>query len=491
MAREILASVDEQEKRVVILENGRIEDYFFERLGEKSIVNNIYKGIVEDITPALDAVFVNIGLEKKGFLYMSEPADTIFASESRVKGKTIGEVVQKGDVLLVQVSKEPFGGKGARLTTNISLPGKYMVLVPFSKVRGVSKKVLNDAERKRLKEIVQSFRWPYGFIVRTAATGVPRRDLEKDANYLVNQWRSIYRRAVRVKPPALVYEEEDVLLRVVRDYFDERIDRLVIDDKKEFSRIRSFIKSGSPRLLDRVELYRADVPLFELRGVEQQIEEIYNPVVHLPCGGYLIIEETHALTVIDVNSGKFKQVKRNQEEMALMVNCEAAQEIGRQLRLRDIGGIIVIDFIDMRLSANRNEVLSVLKAALANDKAKSEIVLVSPLGLVEMTRERTERTSEARAFVDCPCCSGRGKVKSPRTISITLFRKLRYALRQDRRRKKRAIIRARKEVIDYLKSQREVIADIRRRFNTDCQFVVDNELAPDQFDVEVVSFARR
>ncbi len=491
MAKEILASIDEQEKRIVILENGRIEDYFFEREGDKPIVNNIYKGIVEDITPALGAVFVNIGLSRKGFLYMDEPAETIFTADSRVKGKTIGEVVQKGDVLLVQVSKEPFGGKGARLTTNISLPGKYLVLVPFSKIRGVSKKIINDSERTRLKEIVSSFKTDYGFIVRTAAVGVSRRELEKDASYLISQWRSLYRRAVRSNPPALVFEEHDILLRVVRDYFDERIDRLVVDNRKEFTRVRSFVRATFPRLLDRVELYRADVPLFELRGVEQQIEEIYNPVVRLPGGGYLIIEETSALTVIDVNSGKFKAIRRSQEEMALMVNCEAAQEIGRQLRLRDIGGIIVIDFIDMKIDAHRNEVLSVLKAALAADKAKSEIVSVSPLGLVEMTRERTERTSEARAFVPCPCCSGRGKVKSVRSVAIDLLRKLRYSLRQDRRRKKKVIIKAHETVIRYLKAQKETLTDLKRRFNTEAQFVVDNNLGPDKYHLEVMGFVRR
>ncbi len=491
MAKEILASIDDQEKRIVILENGKIEDYFFEREGDKPILNNIYKGIIEDITPALGAVFVNIGLERKGFLYMDEPADTIFTAGSRVKGKTIGEVAQKGDVLLVQVSKEPFGGKGARLTTNITLPGKYLVLLPFSKLRGVSKKIANEGERKRLKEIISSFKSDFGFIVRTAAVGVSKHELEKDARYLVSQWRSLYRRAVRNKPPALIFEEHDILLRVVRDYFDERIDRLVVDNRREFTRVRSFVRSFFPRLLDRVELYRADVPLFELRGVEQQIEQIYDPVVNLPCGGYLIIEETSALTVIDVNSGRFKAIKRSQEEMALMVNCEAAQEIGRQLRLRDIGGIIVIDFIDMKVSAHKSEVLSVLRAALVNDKAKSEIVSVSPLGLVEMTRERTERTSEARAFVLCPCCSGRGKIKSPESVAIDLFRKVRYLLRQDKRRKKRIVIRAHETIINYLKTQKEMLNTFRKRFNADTQFITDNTLGPDKYKLEVLGFVKR
>ncbi len=491
MAREILVSVDEQEKRIVILENGRIEDYFFQRSGEKGLVNSIFKGIVEDITPALGAVFVNIGLERKGFLYLDEPASTIFTSDRRLQKKTIAEVVQKQDVLLVQVSKEPFGGKGARLTTNITLPGKYVVLMPFSEVRGISKKIVDEAERRRLKEIVSSLRWPYGFIIRTAAVNVSRKAIEKDVSFLVSQWRNLYRRAIRAKPPALIYEEHDILLRVIRDYFDESIDRVVINDRKEYLRIRSFVKSLFPRLLERVELYKADVPLFELRGVESQIEEIYNPIVHLPSGGYIIITETEALTVIDVNSGKFKAVKRNQEEMAFMVNCEAAQEIGRQLKLRDIGGIIVIDFIDMKVQAHKNEVLSVLRTALANDKAKSEIVSVSPLGLVEMTRERKERTSEARSYIPCPCCQGKGKVKSPQTVAIALFRKLRYELRKDKRRRKRAIIKAHPKIVEFVKKQAQVLEELKKRFNTDCQFVADMSMNPDSYQLEVVGIARR
>lgn len=491
MAREILASLDEQEKRIVILDNGRIEDYFFERAGQQHLVNNIYKGIVEDVTPALGAVFVNIGLEKKGFLYMDEPADTIFGLPQKKRGQTIGEAAEKGNVVLVQVSKEPFGSKGARLTTNITIPGKHIVIMPYSQVRGVSKKIVDEKERKRLKEIIHSIKAPYGFIVRTAAIGASKRDIEKDANNLIKQWKSLYRKAVRTNPPALIFEEQDIIFKVVRDYFDESVDRLVIDNRREFLRLRSFIKAVSPRLAERVELYNANVPLFELRGIEQQIEEIYNPTVSLPGGGYLIIEETEALTVIDVNSGKFKAVKRNQEEMAFIVNCEAAQEIGRQLRLRDIGGIIVIDFIDMKVPAHKNEVLSVLKTALARDKAKSEIVSVSPLGLVEMTRERTERTSEARTFSICPCCDGRGKIMSPQTVAIGLFRKLRYMLRQDRRRKKRAIVKAHKQVIEYLKTQRHILLDISKKYNTECQFITDKEIKPDQYNLEVVNIARR
>ncbi len=491
MAREILASVDEQERRIVILENGQIEDYFFERAGETSLLNNIYKGIVEDITPALGAVFVNVGLEKKGFLYLDESAATVFRSKSELSDKSVGQIVRRGDILLVQVSKEPFGGKGARLTTNITLAGKYVVLVPFSNLRGVSKKIVDDEERSRLKEIISRIKAPYGIIVRTAAVGISSKEIEKDIKFLVSQWRKIYMKAIRATAPALVHKEQDILLRVVRDYFDESVDRLVIDDRKEYMRIRSFVRTIFPKLLNRVEYYRAQVPLFELRAVDRQLAQIYEPVVHLSCGGYLIIEQTNALTVIDVNSGRFKGISKKQEEMAFIVNCEAAQEIGRQLRLRDIGGIIVIDFIDMKYSSHREEVLSLLKTALSRDKAKSEIVSISPLGLVELTRQRTERTNQDRAFVDCPCCGGKGKVLSPQSVLIIIYRELVGMLRYEKKRKRMATIKVHKQVLEYLRKHKQMFVDLKRRFLLECNFIGTIDIKPDEYNLEVVEVGRR
>ncbi len=492
MGREILISVDEYEKRAVVLDNGRIDNFFLERQGEHRLIHNVYKGIIEDITPALGAVFVNIGLPKKGFLYSDEPALGILAKDRKfLKGKAIGDVASKGTPALVQVSKEPFGSKGARLSTNISLPGRYLVLMPFSSSKGVSKKIANQEERSRLYSILNSIKTQYGFIARTAAVGKDKRELEKDASFLIKQWRRIQQKTAKAQAPALIYEDYDVILRVVRDYFSDSVDRLVVDDKKEGSRIRAFVRAFFPHLVKRIEVYSADVPLYELRGVDVQIDEIYDPVVKLPSGGYLIIERTEALTVIDVNSGKFKATSRQQEEMALIVNCEAAQEIGRQLRLRDIGGIIVIDFIDMKQQSHKNEVLSVLRAALSSDKAKTDIVTISPLGLVEMTRQRVEQATEEKANVLCQRCHGRGKIKSPHTTVIELMRKAKSMLRRDRRRKKELIIKTGKEVIDFLKSHKEFISVIKKQYKASVSLVESFDVEGGSFYLEVKSAASR
>ncbi len=492
MGREILISVDEYEKRAVVLDNGRIDNFFLERQGEHRLIHNVYKGIIEDITPALGAVFVNIGLKKKGFLYSDEPAQGLLLKERKaLKGKTIGESAKRGVNALVQVSKEPFGSKGARLSTNISLPGRYLVLMPFSGTRGISKKVADYQERQRLYGIINNIKCQYGIIARTAAVGKEKKEIEKDAQFLIKQWRRIQQKAAKAQSPSLIYEDYDVILRVVRDYFNDSVDRLVIDNKKEGARVRAFVRAFFPHLVKRIEVYSGDVPLYDLRGVDVQIDEIYNPLVKLPSGGYLIIERTEALTVIDVNSGRFKATSRQQEEMALIVNCEAAQEIGRQLRLRDIGGIIVIDFIDMKQQGHKNEVLSVLKAALSSDKAKTDIVTISPLGLVEMTRQRVGQATEEKAYVVCKNCGGRGKIKSPHTTVVELMRKAKAMLRRDRRRKKELVIKAGAEVIDFLGSHREFVSALKKQYKTELSLVKARDIEGNRFELEVKSNAKR
>lgn len=431
-SKEILINIEPQEKRVAIVNEGRLDEFYIERPQDKTIVGNIYKGRIEAVLPSIGAAFVDIGLPKKGFLYLSE-IEYAFESLEPQEASKINQAkikIEKGQEVLVQVVKESFGTKGPRLSCHIGIAGRYLVLMPQDNQVGVSRRIEDDEERKRLKQILLGLKpqKEVGLIVRTAAWGKSGQELLRDANFLIKLWKRIEKTMAGKKTPSLVYEEYDLTLRAIRDSFTEDVSKLIVDSKPEYYRIKHFMRTFLSYLAGKIELYQGD-NLFEEKGVEKQILKIFESKVYFKSKAYIIIEPTEGLVVIDVNSGGFNK-KLSQEDTAFRVNCEAAVEIGRQLRLRDLGGIIVIDFIDMEKEGHRKEVLNVLKKALHSDKAKYDILGISKFGLVEMTRERIHKTVQTMAFQPCPYCQGKGKVKSAVTMAIYCFKELKRFLKE-------------------------------------------------------------
>jgi ribonuclease G len=427
MTKEILINVEHQEKRVAIIQDGKLVEFYIERPQDKTIVGNIYKGKIEATLPSIGGAFVDIGLVKKGFLYLSEIESAFEPLEARMGNKL--DEIKKGQEVLVQVVKESFGTKGPRLSCEIGLAGRYLVLMPEDKQIGISRRIENEEERKRLKQILQELNLPKdkGFIVRTVAQGRTKQELQRDARFLLKLWIRLEKIARRKPSPSVVYEEYDLTLRLLRDSFTEDVTNIIVDSKAEFHRIRRFIKAFLGFLVNRVQLYKGD-DLFSEKDVERQINKIFENKVYLKSKAYIVIEPTEGLVVVDVNSGGFKK-KVDQEETAFKVNCEAAIETARQLILRDLGGIIVIDFIDMERERHRREVLNVLEQALSVDKAKYDILGISKFGLVEMTRERVHNTVQTMAYQDCPYCQGRGRIKSPLTMAISALKELKRFLK--------------------------------------------------------------
>jgi ribonuclease G len=466
--KEILINVEPQEKRVAIVNDGRLEEFYIERPQDKTIVGNIYKGKIEAVLPAIGAAFVDIGLPKKGFLYLSEIENSFESLGARGSSP---RQVKKGQEVLVQVVKESFGTKGPRLSCNIGLAGRYLVLMPQENQIGVSRRIEEDEERRRLRQVFSQLKVPngVGFIVRTAASGKSKQELSRDAFFLLKLWRRIEKIIQSKRAPALVYEEYDLTLRAIRDSFTDDVSKLIVDSKPEYYRIRSFMTAFLKYLVNKVELYRGD-DLFGEKDIERQINRVFESKVYLKSKAYIIIEPTEGLVVIDVNSGGFKK-KLGQEEMAFKVNCEAAEEVARQLRLRDLGGIIVIDFIDMERESHRREVLNVLKRALSNDRAKYDILGISKFGLVEITRERIHNTVQTLSFQSCPYCHGKGKVKSPLTMSIYAVKELRRFLKGKSLRQVHLSLHP--AVIDEILRDKDNLKSLENRFKTKINFISD------------------
>ncbi len=442
--KEILINHEQQERRVAILEDGKLENYFVERAQDRTTLGNIYKGKVETIVPSVGAAFVNIGGEKNGFLYLNDTVGLALGEEidehnggAVQKKHEPPQALKEGQELIVQVTKEPFGTKGPRLTTHVSLPGRYLVLMPFERHFGISKRIDDDAERQRLRSILGELKIPnhMGLIIRTVAWGATSKEMHRDLALLLKLWERIEKASQKRSAPFLIYEDYDLALRMLRDYFNEEIGSIWIDSKEEYKRVFRFVKDYMGRLINTVMFYREKTPLFEKKGIEGEIERLYSSKVFLKSGAYIVIEPTEGLAVIDVNSGKFRKKNISQEEMAFSVNCESAREIARQLRLRDVGGIVVIDFIDMMEERHRRELLNVFKSSLAGDRAKTDILGISKLGLVQMTRERTHRTLESISYKDCPYCQGKGKIKSPFSIALYAMRELKTFFVNNRARK--------------------------------------------------------
>jgi ribonuclease G len=420
-------------KRPEVPAGYRVAEIYFERRGGRSIVGNIYKGKVDNVLPGLEAAFVDIGLDKNGFLHVDEIVlpGVEQARRGRGSGPRITELLSPGQEIVVQVVKDPLKTKGARLSMEVTIAGRYMVYAPTGEGVGVSRR-LEDKERDRLrKEAKQLDLGGGGAIIRTAAHGATRADFERELQYLFKLNEVLEKRVREAEAPALVFQEADLSVRVVRDIFSEHFERAVVDDPKAHHRLVSFFARTAPELVDRVELWEEDEPLFESYGVEPVIEGMLNRRVDLPSGGYLMIDYAEALTVIDVNTGSFtgKGKSARLEDTITKTNLEAAEEVVNQLRLRDIGGIIVIDFIDMARARNRDSVLKVLRKSLDEDRTKTFVVEISPLGLVEMTRQNVTDGVREIMSKTCPVCHGEGVIKSEETIAIGIARHLRHMVK--------------------------------------------------------------
>lgn len=423
----LINALEPEEYRVAFVKDGMLDGFHIETSTAEEIRGNIYKGVVERIEPRLQACFVNFGSEKNGLL----PADEIHPEyyqttrrDPKDKGvPPIGNLVKKGQELLVQVTKEMPGRKGAHLTTYLSLAGRYLVLTVGRTVNGVSRKIEDDKERQRLKSIMGRLKLPeeIGYIVRTVAAGQSKKELSRDLNRLLRIWKDIKKRAKKSPTLSVIHKEQDICLRTLRDYYNSDVSEILVDDKETHDRIREYMKIISPRHKGRVRHYRSNRPIFDQHQIESQIESIYRNQVQLKSGGYIVIDATEALISIDVNSGRTK-VGKNIESMAYKNNLEAAREIARQLRLRDMGGLVVIDFIDMRDRKHVREVEKVLREELRKDRAKTDTSHISKFGLLELSRERLRPSIESRSYRTCHYCQGRGTIMSVESAAVSLLR---------------------------------------------------------------------
>jgi ribonuclease G len=423
--KQLIISRDHLETRVAVLEDGRPAEMYLERAHRQSLVGNVYKGRVETVLPGMDAAFVDIGLERNGFLSVAE----VVTSDVRAgRSGKIGDLLKAGKELLVQVTRDPMGGKGPRLTMEVGIPGRHVVYLPGGKGAGVSRRLDQD-ERERLRTISREVKPESGgVIVRTAAEGADREAIERDLRFLQRVWAGAERRAQTASAPALVYAEAELAIRSVRDLLGPDFSAVVVDDDKLQRRLVSYLRAVAPDMKDRVESYSGDRNLWDRYGLEEQLERALARRVGLPSGGYIMIDHTEAMTVIDVNTGRYVG-KRQLEDTTLKTNLEACREIVRQLRLRDIGGIIVIDFIDMTAKTNREVVLAALEAEFTLDRTKTYVMDISPLGLVEMTRQNATQGLREIATAPCPVCRGRGRVISEESALIVVERHLADLLR--------------------------------------------------------------
>ncbi len=447
MSTTMVVNVAHGERRVALIDKGSLSELYIERPAGRGLVGNIYKGKVVRVLPGMDAAFVDVALEKAGFLYISDVAKPISASELGLaiqdgpdeegverelpSGRAypgedqtarISDLLHSGQDILVQVAKAPIGTKGARLTTHITLPGRLLVFLPTVDHIGISRRIESESERRRLKDMVETLRpRGTGFIIRTAAEGTDEDSLSADMDFLTKLWEDVHERSERAGAPSQLYQDLDLIRRATRDLFTAEVDRLIIDDPYEHKHLLEFVRTFMPALAPRVELYSGSEPLFDALGLEVEIGRALDRKVWLKSGGYIVIDQTEALTAIDVNTGRYVG-KHNLEDTITKINLEAVKEIVYQLRLRDLGGIIIIDFIDMERPQNRDKVYNALQEALTEDRARTNILKISELGLVEMTRKRVRESLSSRLSETCPYCEGTGRIKTPASVGYEILR---------------------------------------------------------------------
>ncbi|WP_348759455.1 ribonuclease G [Candidatus Methylocalor cossyra] len=481
MSDEILINITPPETRAAIVENGVLQEVLIERTRCRGLVGNIYKGKICRILPGMQAAFVDIGLERAAFLHIS---DLSAADREKTTTDQIEQIFREGQELIVQVVKEPIGAKGARLTTDVAIPSVYQVYMPFSKVCGVSQRIECERERIRLRQCVDAFQKEHGtgaFIARTAAEGVDEAALRADMLFLLKLWNSIAQRHRTAKPKTLLHEDLPLSMRVLRDTHRAKVEKIRVDSREAYLRLVKFAKEFVPDLAPIIEHYTGERPLFDLYGVEDEIQKALERRVMLKSGGYLIFDQTEAMTTIDVNTGAYVG-GRNLEETIFKTNLEAAQAIARQLRLRNLGGIIIIDFIDMRDAEHREQVLQALQKSLEKDHAKNTVSAVSALGLVEMTRKRTRESLEHILCEPCPACGGRGVLKTAETVCLEIFREILREVRQYN--VQELLVLASNEVVErLLDEEADTLSELETFLGVRIKFRAEAQYTQEQYDV--------
>jgi ribonuclease G len=507
MQKELLVSTSDRETRVAVLEDGRVAEVQIERRRQRGVVGNIYKGRVTRVLPGMQSAFVDVGLEKDAFLYVADvgeevedfdrfgggddsagarieppPGEPNGEAEPPKPLPSIDELLREGQELVVQVIKDTIANKGVRITTHVTLPGRTLVYMPTIDHVGISRRIENEDERTRLKEILAGFhKGPGGYIVRTAGEGRAAEDFNSDRRYLVKLWDQIRKKAERSGAPALLHRDIDLTLRAARDVFGSDFSTLWVDDDEDYQRIVEFLDQVQPALASKVKLYVKSRPLFEEYGIDGEIENALKSKVWLKSGGYIVINQTEALVAIDVNTGKFVGNKRL-EETVMKTNIEACQEIVRQIRLRDLGGLLVVDFIDMEEEENRRILVEALEAELKKDRSKNRMLPVSEFGLVEITRKRQRQSLERALTMPCPYCSGVGRIKSVPTIIFEIRREMFRRVQAEEGHA--LLLRVHPEIQRYLATdERRLIEEVEERIGIPIRIQADEHLHHEGFDI--------
>lgn len=490
MSEEILINVTPSETRVAVVENGVLQEVHIERASKRGLVGNIYKGRVSRILPGMQAAFVDIGLEKAAFLHASDISSPTVSDESEHPKKvgSIADLLTDGQDIMVQVVKDPLGTKGARLTTHITIPSRYLVLIPGETTIGVSTKIEDEQERQRLREAVTGFinnsdmdSGGNGYIVRTVAEGADINALRADQIFLCKFWESIQQKIDSSEPGSIIFEDLMLAVRSLRDFVHDEVEKVRVDSRESYQNLLDFANRFIPHMSSRLEYYPGERPIFDLYSIDDEIQKSLDSKVQLKSGGYLIVDQTEAMTTIDVNTGSYVG-HRNQEETIFKTNLEAAQAIARQLRLRNLGGIIIIDFIDMVMEEHKDQVMKALEKHLAKDHTKSHITEVSALGLVEMTRKRTRESLGHILCEPCQACGGRGSMKTAETVCYEIFREIMREARQYDAVK--LLVLASQEVVDYLLDEESTgIAELEDFIGVPIKFQVESLYTQEQYDV--------
>lgn len=480
----VLVNVTPNETRVAWVENGVLQEVWVERANKRGLVGNIYIGKVDRVLPGMQAAFVNIGLERAAFLHVSDVCHKTIGNEDE-ECDDIVKLLHQGQRIMVQVLKDPLGTKGARITMQVTIPSRMLVYMPVEKTLGVSQKIDDADERERLRDMVKTIpeyeASEGGVIVRTVAEGVDFHEMRADMIYLQRLWNGVQERAVAARKPAVIYEDLPLYLRIIRDIPIDRIEKIRVDSTETLGKMSEFVEMYVMELNDRLGLYQGDRPIFDLYNIEEEIQTALHKRVNLKSGGYLIIDQTEAMTTIDVNTGAFVGHK-NLEETIYRTNLEATQAIARQLRLRNLGGIIILDFIDMDVKDHQESVLSALSKELGKDRVKTSISNISSLGLVEMTRKRTRESLERTLCEPCPVCSGSGTVKTPETVAYEIFREITRMARSFDADKYR-VIAAEAVVSRIMDEESSSVAELESFLNKSIRFQAESSYAAEQFDV--------
>lgn len=482
---EILINVTPNEVRAALLENGVVQEVHVERAARRGVISNIYKGRVTRVLPGMQAAFIEVGLQRTAFLHVSDIVRKANGDDAAVEEASIRDLVKEGDQLLVQVVKDPIGNKGARLTTFITLPSRHLVLIPDGDTVGVSARIEDDAERERLRVMVEEMlaeqQLDCGVIVRTVAEGADSKALKADLKFLTKLWEVVQERCSKAAVKTLVHEDLSLPLRVLRDFVTSDVEHILVDSEEDFTAMQDFAATFLPDLAPMLELYQRRRPIFDLHSIEEEISKALDRSIALKSGGYVIFDQTEAMTTVDVNTGGYVG-HRNLEETIYRTNLEAAVSIARQLRLRNLGGIIIIDFIDMEEEEHRANVLALLEQSMQNDHSRHQIMPLSPLGLVEMTRKRTRESLQHILSEDCPSCDGRGFVLTAETVCFEVFREVNRQSRQfdfDE-----ALVLAHQSVIELLlDEQAPSLAKLEAQTGKSIRLQPETLYTQDQFDV--------